>query len=1245
MASPGSAGAPLDPEAAATALLWERAWSLEEVRAGSQAWSLAADAGLLRFLQEFSQQTISRTHEIKKQVDGLVQETKNTDCRLHNVFNGFLMLSNTQFIENRVYDEEVEESTPRTEVGDKPEQGKTREQKEADLIPQIQEAVNYGLRVLDSAFEQLDIKAGNSDSEEETNEKVELILEPKDLYIDRPLPYLIGSQHFMEQDDVGLGDLSSEGTVDSDRGSMVDSEGKDEEELEEEFGNVSEDDQKPRPALMSDEDDDDLFGGDSEKGEDDEDDLEEISRPKKKRPTSFTDQLAARIKGDLPNKKNEEQLPSTDAKNKKTEKEREGAGVSSDDDDDLFRPPKLTDEDFSPFASTGGLFSGGMGLFEEESDLFAELPKGEETAEKDERVPINDDPSSKAVRKVPAGGVFLFPGGNDVFSPSSPLIEKEKVATEPIAEETHKQHAGVSLFDDDDFQVKKRDSISTKPAADLFGDVEEDLFKEKPDGARVVKDAPKEAEGSKGLIAKDKSQPSSAQNFKPSIPTVSKEHRSLFSDEEDSEDLFSSIQSGKSSGLPSKGAAKTPLSLFEDEDEEELFGSFPTKAQASKPPPEKAARLLFSSSDEEDHWNTAATIKPPAKKEVAKAAVSHAVNKKSLFEEDANEEEEDLFALTKDSQGKTQKAALLFEEDATNGDSLFDFQSSPLSSSTPAVMGQGSVPHPSRPGEQEDVLDTSQKKPVKEKRRPWDDPGALPPLGLEEDLVEKQRKEKPLLEKDTRRKTKSVFSLFEDEEKTEEADGGKSTQKDIEKPSEKSACPKSTGVFQDEELLFSQKMQKDNDPDVDLFASSRKGIPKPRAKLSSGGSLFGDDDGSSEDGLFNSTKTKPPKSAGLASSKPKAPAPRIGILQANLDINPAALLPSGTQKPSPPYSEHYRAHHTSVAPVAGNTGEMGVSFDDPMQAETLHNANKGRIKMSKKRRPPTRTARRLAARKSSESEVSVAEDFSPPLSPESSVPPVAVRPHKGEPCTKGTNEKAKLLLSASSHDRPQKTNKSPASKATAPSHGDKLFESSDLFDGGGESKVTLKPKAKLETEHLAIQAPKDVEGLQASLPLEDSNCEDLFKPAKPSKKPSPVSFLDNEDDLFASKKTLKRKSSKLTAPSDLDPTIKDIFEDDIFSSEVVKLPPVKAKESEVNLFDDDVDIFADLAVKPKERSTKKKVEAKSIFDEDTDDIFLPNSQSKSLTKKKQTVQTPSGAKSEPRTPSTFEDPLNAFEGQ
>ena len=35
----------------------------------------------------------------------------------------------------------------------------------------------------------------------------------QDLYVDRPLPYLIGSQAFMNQEDVGLGDLSSDGKL------------------------------------------------------------------------------------------------------------------------------------------------------------------------------------------------------------------------------------------------------------------------------------------------------------------------------------------------------------------------------------------------------------------------------------------------------------------------------------------------------------------------------------------------------------------------------------------------------------------------------------------------------------------------------------------------------------------------------------------------------------------------------------------------------------------------------------------------------------------------------------------------------------------------------------------------------------------------------------------------------------------------------------------------------------------------
>lgn len=46
---------------------------------------------------------LSKTHEIEKQLDSLIRDTKATDSRLHTVFNDFLMLSNTQFIENVTY--------------------------------------------------------------------------------------------------------------------------------------------------------------------------------------------------------------------------------------------------------------------------------------------------------------------------------------------------------------------------------------------------------------------------------------------------------------------------------------------------------------------------------------------------------------------------------------------------------------------------------------------------------------------------------------------------------------------------------------------------------------------------------------------------------------------------------------------------------------------------------------------------------------------------------------------------------------------------------------------------------------------------------------------------------------------------------------------------------------------------------------------------------------------------------------
>ncbi|XP_070799354.1 WASH complex subunit 2-like isoform X3 [Pituophis catenifer annectens] len=1191
------AGATKEAAAAVALLLWERAWSLEEIRSRSQTWSLAADAGLLQFLQEFSQQTISKTHEIKKQMDRLIHETKSIDCRLHNVFNGFLMLSNMQFIENRVYDDEMDELVSKTEGGEKLEQEKTREQKEADLIPKIQEAINFGLQVLDSAFEQLDIKAGNSDSEEETNERLELILEPKDLYVDRPLPYLIGSQLFMEQDDVGLGDPSSEGSVDGDHGSLIDSEGKEEEELEE-FGTISDEDQKQRTVLMSDEDED-LFG-DYEKGEEEDGDLEENTTLK--RPTSFTDELAARIKSEELNKEQKEQ---SYTKNKTTVPIKEDVNDDSDDDD-IFKPPKLTDEDFSPFGSKDGLFSGGTGLFDDdEKDLFAELPKEEK--EKEARIPINDSI-------------------NDVFSPSSVPLEKEnKKLTESITDKSSKLYEAPGLFEEDDnFESSKSSCVTAKSSVDFF-DVDGDLFKEKPDIVNTAKN----------------SQHSSAEKFKNLTPTPFTSQKNLFSDEEDSEDLFASHQpteAKNSTSSSTKVVTKTALSLFEDEEEEDLFGSVPKMSKSSQ---ERTA-TLFLSSDEEDHCNNKKEIKATSegskKKEAVKSAygASQAI-KRGLFGE-GGEGEDDFVVTTKDSSKKTpQKSTALFEDGTLHGSSQPTLTRPQPASSDAQIITVRT--------DQENFLETSQKKLVEKKTGPSEESGRHHGYNLGEggNVLDQERKEKLFLEKDAKRKMKTVFSLFEDEEKNEVMDSSKNKQIGKGKPSEKS-----TGVFQDEELLFSRKLQEDNDPEVDLF-DNKKVISSPKAKSSSGEWLFGTDD-NADDGLFSNSATKPlvpekktiikkdsPVSSLEKHSKvlqnnqyDKQGESKIQATEGELEINPKDKLYKKTTVKLPSKGPSHLPDDTKHTKVAStrNATELGVSFDNPMKANTLQNVNKGRIKVSGNRRPPTRTARRLAVEELDKNETNTAENECLSIIKGNSGPPTIL--HHSELRRKKNTEKACLVPSTNSSNQSNESKGSPLLKPTAYSDVNDLFESNNLFTKDSNSKATLEAKG------IVSQVAKREELFPAA-----QEGTDLFHSRKTLRKLSPVPFPDEKQDVFiTSKKTVKRKEQELPSQLHQNFPIQDIFEDDIFAVETVKLPD-KTKEVEVNLFDDDVDIFADLAVKSKEKSTRKKMEAVSIFDEDTDDIFSPASQSKTSTKKT-TVQSVSGSKCEPRTASTFDDPLNAF---
>lgn len=83
------------------------------------------------------------------------------------------------------------------------------------VLQRYVEAIQYGLAILDTHFERVEVKSDNNENgglssvedDEDAGISVEPILEPKDPYIFRPLPHLIGTAEFMQDDNVGLGDL------------------------------------------------------------------------------------------------------------------------------------------------------------------------------------------------------------------------------------------------------------------------------------------------------------------------------------------------------------------------------------------------------------------------------------------------------------------------------------------------------------------------------------------------------------------------------------------------------------------------------------------------------------------------------------------------------------------------------------------------------------------------------------------------------------------------------------------------------------------------------------------------------------------------------------------------------------------------------------------------------------------------------------------------------------------------------
>eukprot|EP00954_Amorphochlora_amoebiformis_P019898 1335505-Amorphochlora_amoeboformis.AAC.1 len=158
--------------------------SLAGLQADIHAWSLSHDQKLLGELREFSQRIMTRTRELNDDLEELTFSSQQADLKLRNCFNQFLMLNQSQFIENRVYDDEEDES----EAKNTSQSSILPPRK--DMVSRFRESLSEGMKALD-----IYTPPGTNQGDE---------IKAKDYLNNQPLPYVIGTRAFLDSDTVGL---------------------------------------------------------------------------------------------------------------------------------------------------------------------------------------------------------------------------------------------------------------------------------------------------------------------------------------------------------------------------------------------------------------------------------------------------------------------------------------------------------------------------------------------------------------------------------------------------------------------------------------------------------------------------------------------------------------------------------------------------------------------------------------------------------------------------------------------------------------------------------------------------------------------------------------------------------------------------------------------------------------------------------------------------------------------------------
>ncbi|XP_044763788.1 WASH complex subunit 2 [Coccinella septempunctata] len=539
---------------------WERPWTTEEIVEHADDWNLACDAALLNTLKAFADKILKKAEDVNEKIEKLNENLSKIHLQVDLSRNEFSSLRNTQFVECRVYDDDetlfLEKSKDEEKKNNVPEE---------ETVEDFREAVALGLEILDEYYDK--VKVTVSDSEGEDEDEPSYVYRRKDPYINRRLPFVIGSEEWHKKWHVGLEETDSENEQSSEKLSESESEDnvsekKDHSDVSSELSHFSGlNSSKVQPLQVPRNTQQDLQA--SASGSD-------VSAEPVPKTLSFAEQLAAKLGSVI--KEKDDSLKEPEINRRPIQKQPSDYGA-------LFsnEPPPLDDVKTQ---ESRGIFSDGKDLFddEDEDDLWK---PGDNKIASTKTISTSD--LKQAIFREPEQGKGLFDDDSDddifastknrsanqqikqpylqsnkplvpVFNEEPPLFDEE-----PNVKEKKKPTGGVSLFGESD--------IFQGPAIGK-------ILKQRRVSSSEDEDEPKlNQKEKKPSISKDITDEDALRNKNTSKQTISsvpqsagpEKRKSLFDDDIFSDDLFTSVEKKNSTGLFEKNV------LFSDDENNESF--------------------------------------------------------------------------------------------------------------------------------------------------------------------------------------------------------------------------------------------------------------------------------------------------------------------------------------------------------------------------------------------------------------------------------------------------------------------------------------------------------------------------------------------------------------------------------------------------------------------------------------------------------------------------------------------------